>query len=130
MSNLVYQGQKPGYLFKSIQTWLLLTLELLNACIATILAATLVNLRSNGSVNANKIGWAGVALVNTVSMGTDIMLLVNWWVRLEGSMGSYRRIMEYVGMAPMSVDEPAGDERNGEDGSGKVEARNLTLAHG
>ncbi|KJZ70262.1 hypothetical protein HIM_10343 [Hirsutella minnesotensis 3608] len=126
LSQQVFEGQKAGYLFRSLQTWLLLVLELINAGLATVLASLLVGLKSHGKSQAS-IGWAGVALVNTVSMGTELSLLLSWWVRLEGSMGSIRRILEFVAMAPSTGVKPV-DTLKREDGGVRVD--NLTVTRG
>lgn len=126
LSEQVYQGQKAGYLFRSLQTWLLLVLELVNAVVATVLAALLVGLKSHRK-SQGSIGWAGIALVNTVNMGTDLILLLNWWVRLEGGMGSIRRIMEYVAMAPSTNFEDRDDAVREARG---VQVDCLTLTYG
>lgn len=107
----------------------MLVLQMVNACLATVLAALLVGLASGGS--DKKVGWAGVALVNTVGMGMDLMLLMNWWVRLEGSMGSIRRIIEYVSTAaPDSGNADANGSEGRESSLGKVEFRDVILNHG
>lgn len=95
MTKMVYEGQRPGYLFASLQRWLLLVLSLFNVVITTVLVSILVGLKRNNWSNID-IGWAGIALVNTVSMGNDFMLLLHWWVNLEASMASIHRIMDYV----------------------------------
>ena len=91
LSERVYSGLGPGYLFSSVQRWMLLALNLANASVLTILAALLVGLRGRGN-----IGWAGLALLNAVALSQDTMLLMIWWTSFENHMASMERILEYT----------------------------------
>ena len=99
--NQVHQASKSAYLFRSLQSWLFLVLGLLTGGIAGTLAALLVGLK--GHIN---IGWAGVALVNTISLGSDIKMLTWWLTNLEAQLGVVRRIRDF------NMTTPREDETN------------------
>ncbi|KAF9872765.1 hypothetical protein CkaCkLH20_09628 [Colletotrichum karsti] len=99
----VYQASKSAYLFKSLQAWLFLVIGLLAGGVAGTLAALLVGLKS--TVN---VGWAGVALVNTITLGSDLKMLMNWLTLLEAQLGVVRRIREFIATTPTEGDGHAG----------------------
>lgn len=127
MAEQVHSGQKPGYLFRSLQTGLRLVLGLVNACIAIALVVLLTELRGSNV----HVGWAGVALVNTVSLGTDLVLLMTWWVSLEASMGSFKRILEYTRTQHIAnQDQREGVTENRGVHKGSIQLQGLTISHG
>lgn len=71
LSKQVYQGQMPGYLFRSLQNGLRLLLGLFNAFIAIVLSVLLVELRGISTNRSEAVGWAGVALVNSVGLSSN-----------------------------------------------------------
>ncbi|KAF3805652.1 ABC transporter FUM19 [Colletotrichum gloeosporioides] len=93
--NQVYQASKSAYLFRSLQSWLFLVIGLLGGGVAGTLAALLVGLKSKVNV-----GWAGVALVNTITLGSDLKMLMNWLTLLEAQLGVVRRIREFIATTP------------------------------
>ncbi|OAA41159.1 ABC transporter, transmembrane domain, type 1 [Beauveria brongniartii RCEF 3172] len=95
ISDKVYHALLMGYIFSSVQNWAILMLNLLNGCLATAVAGLLVGL--GGSQSA---GWGGLALVNTITLGQDAMLLLMWWTRFETSMASMERIFDYTHNTP------------------------------
>ncbi|KAH8881159.1 P-loop containing nucleoside triphosphate hydrolase protein, partial [Thozetella sp. PMI_491] len=122
----VNQAQKPGYLFRSLQVWLQLSLGLLNAAIAGTLAALVVGLRSQ-----IYIGWAGLALVNTISAGNDLRLLVHWWTLFESSFGVVRRIREFVTNTPSEdADQAICHVANNWPRTGNVVLENVSAVYG
>jgi ABC-type multidrug transport system fused ATPase/permease subunit len=124
LSERVYTGLRPGYLFSSIQRWMLLVLNLANASVLTVLAALLVGLRGRGN-----IGWAGLALLNAVTLSQDTMLLMIWWTSFENHMASMERILEYT-TTPMERVE-ASELRLEETWpwAGRVKLENLSLSY-
>ena len=100
----VLRAQKPAYLFRSLQTWLMLVLDLLSTVIAGSLAALVVGLKSHVSV-----AFAGVALVNTIVLSQDLTLLMHWWTTLESSLGVVHRVNEFASTTPKE-DEGHGTE--------------------
>ncbi|KAJ3498983.1 hypothetical protein NLG97_g702 [Lecanicillium saksenae] len=95
ISSRIQRGLKIGYLFRAIQTWVTLMLNLLNGCVAIALAALLVGLGGSKSVT-----WGGLALVNVIRLGQDAMLLLQWWTDFESSMASMDRIYDYLRGTP------------------------------
>lgn len=123
----VHQAQKSAYLFRSLQSWLMLTLDLISAGIAVTLAALLVGLKSQAHV-----GWAGVALVNTISLAQDLKLMLHWISTLEVSMGVIQRIREFITGTPsednnrLSLDPPSEEWPR----SGQVRFENVSCSYG
>uniref|UniRef100_L2FH01 ABC multidrug transporter n=1 Tax=Colletotrichum fructicola (strain Nara gc5) TaxID=1213859 RepID=L2FH01_COLFN len=130
--NQVYQASKSAYLFRSLQSWLFLVIGLLGGGVAGTLAALLVGLKSKVNV-----GWAGVALVNTITLGSDLKMLMNWLTLLEAQLGVVRRIREFVATTPSenfrAVDgaSPRIEELLDDWPSrGEVVLRNVSVAYG
>ncbi|KAF5500248.1 ABC transporter gloK [Colletotrichum siamense] len=130
--NQVYQASKSAYLFRSLQSWLFLVIGLLGGGVAGTLAALLVGLKSKVNV-----GWAGVALVNTITLGSDLKMLMNWLTLLEAQLGVVRRIREFIATTPSEnlrsvnaatplVEELPGDWPSG----GEVVLRDVSAAYG
>lgn len=97
--NRLRQAQKPAYFFRSLQSWLMLMLDLISAGIAGTLAALLVGLKGQAHVR-----WAGVALVNTIALAQDLKLVMHWITTLEASMGVIQRIREFTAGTPSEDD--------------------------
>ncbi|KAM3506765.1 hypothetical protein MY10362_002164 [Beauveria mimosiformis] len=95
ISDKVYHALLMGYIFSSVQYWAILMLNLLNGCLATAVAGLLVGLEGSQSA-----GWGGLALVNTITLGQDAMLLLMWWTRFETWMASMERIFDYTHNTP------------------------------
>ncbi len=91
ISDRVYHALLMDYIFGSVQHWAVLMLNLVNGCLATAVAALLVGLGG-----AQSAGWGGLALVNTITLSQDAMLLLIWWTRFESSMASMERIYDYM----------------------------------
>ncbi|KAF4890167.1 ABC transporter atnG [Colletotrichum fructicola] len=130
--NQVYQASKSAYLFRSLQSWLFLVIGLLGGGVAGTLAALLVGLKSKVNV-----GWAGVALVNTITLGSDLKMLMNWLTLLEAQLGVVRRIREFIATTPSenfrAVDgaSPRIEELLDDWPSrGEVVLRNVSVAYG
>lgn len=121
----VYQSQKPGYLFRSLQTWLLLVLDLLSAGVAGALAALLVGLRARVNV-----GWAGVALVNTIALGQDLKLLTHWLTTFETSLGVIRRIREFLDSTPREDGGRSTEPDQWWPSAGEVSIQNVSCSYG
>ncbi|KAJ3493998.1 hypothetical protein NLG97_g4364 [Lecanicillium saksenae] len=114
-----------GYLFTSVQNWAILMLSLLNVCLATAVAGLLVGL--GGSRSAS---WGGLALVNTISLGQEAMLLLTWWTRFESSMASIERIFDYTHDKPQEkIATPAAVITDSWPEAGNISFENLSLSH-
>ncbi|OAA77325.1 ABC transporter, transmembrane domain, type 1 [Akanthomyces lecanii RCEF 1005] len=126
ISDRVYHALLMGYIFGSIQHWAILMLNLLNGCLATAVAALLVGLGG-----AQSAAWGGLALVNTISLGQDAMLLLIWWTRFESSMASMERIFDYTHRTPQEkVVLPEAVVTDSWPEKGDVELDSLSLAYG
>ncbi|KAH8718239.1 ABC transporter atnG [Beauveria bassiana] len=123
ISDKVHHALLMGYIFSSVQNWAILMLNLLNGCLATAVAGLLVGL--GGSQSA---GWGGLALVNTITLGQDAMLLLTWWTRFETSMASMERIFDYTHNTPQEkIVPPAAAVGDSWPERGSVELDNLSL---
>ncbi|KAM3521744.1 hypothetical protein NHJ13051_006054 [Beauveria bassiana] len=123
ISDKVHDALLMGYIFSSVQNWAILMLNLLNGCLATAVAGLLVGLRGSQSA-----GWGGLALVNTITLGQDAMLLLTWWTRFETSMASMERIFDYTHNTPQDkIVPPAAAVGDSWPERGGVELDNLSL---
>ncbi|RDL41711.1 Cyclic peptide transporter [Venustampulla echinocandica] len=84
-------SQKPYYLMFCIQRWLNLVLDLLVACIATLVVAVATTLK--GKVSSS---FLGVALFSIVSFSGSLQQLITEWTLLETAIGAVSRIRAYV----------------------------------
>ncbi|KAH8701117.1 putative ABC multidrug transporter [Talaromyces proteolyticus] len=98
--DLLEKSQRPFYLLFAVQRWLTLVLDLVVACIATILIILVVELR--GSISA---GYVGVALFNIIQFSQSIKLLITFWTTLETHIGSIARV-KIFNETVKSEDEP------------------------
>lgn len=125
LSERVYCGLRPGYLFSSLQRWMLLILNLANASVLTVLTALLVGLRGHGN-----IGWAGLALLNAVTLSQDAILLMTWWTSFENHMASMERIFEYTTTTPVEkVKGPETRPIHSWPSEGRVTLQNISLSY-
>lgn len=92
----VYHAVLGSYIFNSIQTWITLMVRMLNACLATVVAAVVISLPAS----SRSVGWGGLALVNIISISQEAFLLLTWWTRFESGMASMERIHEYTHETP------------------------------
>lgn len=122
----LYQAQKSAYFFRSLQTWLTLMLDLIATGVAVTLAALLVGLKSRTTV-----GWAGVALVNTISLSFELKLVVHWMTTFEVAMGAIQRIREFITLTPSEDDgRPDGKARNDWPWAGEINFQDVYCCHG
>jgi len=121
----LHQAQKSAYLFRSLQAWLTLMLDLVATGVAVTLAALLVGLKSRTNV-----GWAGVALVNTIALSQELKLLIHWITTFEVAMGSIQRIREFITLTP-SEDDGHPDATPSPDWpqAGEVKFQNMTCCY-
>lgn len=125
ISDRIYHALLMGYIFTSVQNWAVLMLNLLNGCLATAVAGLLVGLGG-----AQSAGWGGLALVNTITLGQDAMLLLTWWTRFESSMASMDRISDYTNATPQEkVERPEADVGETWPEKGDIALENLSLAY-
>ncbi|KAI1841042.1 hypothetical protein JX266_012761 [Neoarthrinium moseri] len=118
-------SQKPFYLLYSIQRWLNLVLDLVVACLAVVVIAVAVALRSSTSV-----GFAGVALFNIMTLSAALKSAITSWTLLETSIGAVARVKMYEQSTP---DENLGDEKQQPPPawptSGTIAFNNVTAAY-
>lgn len=126
ISDKVHHALLMGYIFSSVQNWAIFMLNLLNGCLATAVAGLLVGLGGPQSA-----GWGGLALVNTITLGQDAMLLLTWWTRFETSMASMERIFDYTHNTPQEkIVPPAAAVADSWPERGSVTMDNLSLDYG
>ncbi|KAL0933869.1 ABC multidrug transporter [Colletotrichum truncatum] len=87
--HLLDTSQRPAYLLAMIQQWLVVTMQLMVACIAVILVALATQLRTNS-------GFTGASLVTLMSWGETIAMLIRFYTQLETSIGAVARIKTFA----------------------------------
>lgn len=92
---LLDRSQRPFYLLYAVQRWLTITLDMVVAAIAVLLAVLVVVLRGNISS-----GYVGVALLNVIMFSQSIKLLVTFWTNLETHIGSILRVRTFTEKVP------------------------------
>ncbi|KAL3417375.1 ABC multidrug transporter, partial [Phlyctema vagabunda] len=122
---LLDQSQKPYYLLFCIQRWLTVVLDLFIATIAIILVAFAVEFRHTTSQGA-----IGVALINILSLNTELSELVNNWADLETSLGAIARLRSFLQDTPKE-DGPERDQPVPETwpSKGLIELRDVSAAY-
>lgn len=138
MSEIIYHGQRPGYLFRSLQSWLRLQLAVGNLLIIMLVTALLVGFNSAGELErGNKpsaggnVAWGGIALLNSIQLTYDIRLIVESWTNLESAMGAMKRILEYMrNTALEQLNNLARNPPSNWPARGEVQLDDLTLAYG
>ncbi|KAF4511346.1 hypothetical protein G6O67_003152 [Ophiocordyceps sinensis] len=93
---LLDSSQKPLYLLYMIQRWLTFVLDMMVACVAIIVVALAVALKSSG-------GLAGVALTQVMSLSMMLTTIVMQWTVVETSIGSVGRIKTFVENTPSEI---------------------------
>ncbi|OLN82360.1 Canalicular multispecific organic anion transporter 1-like protein 2 [Colletotrichum chlorophyti] len=86
--HLLDTSQRPAYLLAMIQQWLVVTMQLLVACMAVILVALATQLRANS-------GFTGASLVTLMSWGETIAMVIRFYTQLETSIGAVSRIKTF-----------------------------------
>lgn len=71
-----------------IQQWLVVAMQLMVACIAVVLVALAIQLRTSS-------GFAGASLVTLMSWGETIAMLIRFYTSLETSIGAVARIKTF-----------------------------------
>lgn len=87
-------SQRPFYLLFCLQRWLTLVLDLVTAGLATLLMGLAVALRDSMDP-----GYLGVALVSVMGFGQIVSALILQWTNLDTSLGSVRRIADFIDTA-------------------------------
>ncbi|OAP62533.1 hypothetical protein AYL99_01760 [Fonsecaea erecta] len=115
---------RPEYLLRSLQSWMVLVLDLMTTGLAAVLAGVFVALR------ANDPGWVGVALTALIKLGQDIKLLVVWWTTLELSSNVISRTQSFASPVPPEgapAERPIPSDWPAE---GRVSVKKLVCIHG
>ncbi|KAF6809553.1 ABC multidrug transporter [Colletotrichum sojae] len=86
--HLLDTSQRPAYLLAMIQQWLVVTMQLMVACVAVVLVALATQLRANS-------GFTGASLVTLMSWGETIAMLIRFYTQLETSIGAVARIKTF-----------------------------------
>ncbi|KAH8723179.1 P-loop containing nucleoside triphosphate hydrolase protein [Phaeosphaeriaceae sp. PMI808] len=120
-------SQRPVYLLASVQHWLALVLGLITAAVAVVLVAIMVTLRDKGTTTA---GLGGVALLNMMSLSTNLMSTVVTWTRLETSIGAVARIKDFMDKTPREAKPPDAIELSESwPAGGDIELKNVSVAY-
>lgn len=124
MSDRIYRANLATYIFTSLQGWVVLMLDLLNGLLATAVAALLVGLGGSKTVS-----WGGLALVNSIALGQDAMLLLTWWTHFESAMASMDRILDYTKHTPQEAHHDPSSVPDAWPVEGSVGIEGLSLAY-
>lgn len=91
-------AQRPFYLLLCLQNWLNLVLDVAVTCLAILLTALAVMLRH--SMNSSLLG---VAMVSIVNFSQTLASFVNFWTRLETSLGAVARTRKFIAETPVEL---------------------------
>lgn len=121
-------SQRAFYLFQCLQRWLTVTIDLLVALFAIVLAVVLVQMRS--SIGG---GYIAVGLVNIMSFNGQLKMVVMHWTSMEIALGAIARIR---GFASVTTDENENEHLDAVEAppawpsQGAVRIRNLNVTYG
>ncbi|OAQ99680.1 hypothetical protein LLEC1_04113 [Akanthomyces lecanii] len=87
-NNLLNTSQRPAYLLVMIQQWLTLVLGIVVAVLATGLTALATRMHSSS-------GFTGASMVTLMSFGENISMIVQFYTRLETSIGAIARLKTF-----------------------------------
>ncbi|KAF4345875.1 ABC transporter integral membrane type 1 [Fusarium beomiforme] len=116
-------SQQPIYLLYTVQRWLSLVLDLVVACLATLLIVVAVQTRSKTSGSD-----MGVALVNLTSFNQYLTMLIRCWASMETSLGAIARIKDFSRETPVA--DGCGNElQSGSESSQSIVFKDVTVAY-
>lgn len=122
--HLLDNSQRPFYFLLCAQVLLGLVLDLLAASVGAILAVLSLYIRSSSSQNA-----AGLAFLNLISLGTSFNRTVLRWTTLETSIGSLKRLRDFLQNTPTETRKGTVDLPEEWPNIGKVELRNVVARY-
>lgn len=97
--SLLDDSQKAVYYMITIQRWLSLVLDIVGVAMATILVS--VALLKQGATSAPVLG---MSMLNMTSFGILSREVILTWTRLETSLGSITRLMDFASNTPQEKD--------------------------
>lgn len=120
---LLDNSQRPAYLQVMIQEWLMLTLRMVVAVMATGLAALATQLRTSS-------GFTGASLVTLMVFGELLALLIRFYTALETSIGAIARLKTFSEQVKPE-DKPGEDviPDQGWPHVGRIEIRGLSASY-
>lgn len=126
-------SQRPFYLLYCLQRWLTLVLDLVTAGLATLLMGLAVVLRDSMDP-----GYLGVALVSVMGFGQIVSALILQWTNLDTSLGSVRRIADFIDAAVEQSEDSSSGPQPAEDivaanewpSAGEVVFKDVSASHG
>lgn len=92
-------SQRPFYLLYCIQQWLNLVLNMTVAALAVLVVALAIETR-----NTTSAGLVGVALLNILTLSSNLAGLITYWTALETSLGAIARLRDFERDTPQEVD--------------------------
>ena len=95
------ESQRPFYLFRCVQRWLTMILNLIVALLAVLLVG--ISLALKDSINP---GLLGVALTSVMGIGQTLSQLIQSWTMLETSLGAVTRINQFAATTPKEPNGP------------------------
>lgn len=123
---LLDDSQKAVYYMITIQRWLSLVLDVVGVAMSAILVS--VALLKQGASSAPVLG---MSLLNMASFGILSREVILTWTRLETSLGSITRLMDFESNTPQEKDRSdAEDPDESWPSQARVEFKNLTAKYG
>ncbi|PKY07569.1 multidrug resistance-associated protein [Aspergillus campestris IBT 28561] len=122
---LLDRSQRPFYLLYAVQRWLTITLDMVVAAIAVLLAVLVVVMR--GTISS---GYVGVALLNVIMFSQSIKLLVTFWTNLETHIGSILRVRTFTEkVSSENLPEETDDVPHEWPSQGQIEITNVSAQY-
>ncbi|TQV93036.1 ABC multidrug transporter [Cordyceps javanica] len=87
-NHLLNASQRPAYLLAMMQQWLTLVLGIVVAVLAMALTALATRMHSSS-------GFTGASMVTLMSFGESLTMIVQFYTRLETSMGAVTRLKTF-----------------------------------
>ncbi|KAF3941853.1 hypothetical protein ABW19_dt0205581 [Dactylella cylindrospora] len=121
---LLSVSQKPFYYLATVQRWLALVLDFIVAGLACSIALITVQLRQS-----LEPGYIGLALLNTMSIGEMLKILIIFYTTLETSLGAIARMRNFSKM--VSPEEDTGHDLSTPEwpSRGNIAFKELSASH-
>ncbi|TQS31733.1 hypothetical protein Golomagni_07976 [Golovinomyces magnicellulatus] len=120
---LLDHSQRAVYYMVSIQRWLLLMLDVL----ITIITLSLVALASYWTATTSQPS-IGLGLLATTDWNVNVTNLINYWTRLETSLGAAERLRSFIAETPVEKDKSSKEIADWPT-HGAIEFKNVTARY-
>lgn len=97
---ILEDSQRAIYTLYCLQRWLILTVDIVIAVLAVVLAALTLSLRHQAGA-----GNVGLALVNLLGLAASVRTILLTWVTLEIAIGAVARVHSFVQSLQLESDQ-------------------------